>query len=95
MHDDGFCDPKLSQLFCQYLFIKIFTMKSSVVIALGLVATTQGFAPVSQGRVNTDLSATFFDTIFGMDLFAPKKDQNEYGARNKKNVSDACFRSGL
>jgi hypothetical protein len=67
-------------------------MKTSAVLALGLVATTQGFAPVSQGRVaNTELSVSFFDRIFGMDLFAPVKDQNEYGARNKKNVSNGFF----
>jgi hypothetical protein len=69
-------------------------MRTSAIIALGLVATTQGFAPVTQqGRgVNTELSATLFDTIFGMDLFAPNKDVNTYGARNKKNVSDhGCF----
>jgi hypothetical protein len=26
-----------------------------------------------------------------MDLFAPNKDVNTYGARNKKNVSDGLF----
>jgi hypothetical protein len=66
-------------------------MKTSAVIALCLVATTQGFAPVSQGRANTELSESFFDRIFGMDLFEPNKDQNTYGARNKKNVSDGLF----
>jgi hypothetical protein len=66
-------------------------MKTSAVITLGLVASTQGFAPVSQGRTNTELSVSFFDKIFGMDLFAPNKDVNTYGARNKKNVSDGLF----
>jgi hypothetical protein len=66
-------------------------MKTSAVITLGLVASTQAFAPVSQGRTNTELSVSFFDKIFGMDLFAPNKDVNTYGARNKKNVSDGLF----
>jgi hypothetical protein len=31
---------------------------------------------------------SLFRTIAEMDLFAPKADQNDYGARNKKNVSN-------
>ena len=63
-------------------------MKTSAAIALGLVASAQGFAPVSnQGRVGTELSETLFDKIFGLDLFAPVATQNDYGARNSKNVS--------
>ena len=64
------------------------TMKTTCVLALGLVASVQGFAPVNQpARANTELSETLFDKIFGMDLFEPVKDQNDYGARKKKNVS--------
>jgi hypothetical protein len=29
----------------------------------------------------------FRSQIIGMDLFSPKKDQNDYGARDKKKVS--------
>merc|ERR1712194_675300 len=29
---------------------------------------------------------SLFDAVAGMDLFAPKKDQNTYGARDKKNL---------
>jgi len=57
------------------------------VLALVLVAAVQGFAPVSQGRAGSQLSESLFDKIANMDLFAPKKDQNTYGARDKKNVS--------
>jgi FAD/FMN-containing dehydrogenase len=69
-------------------------------VALVLVADVQGFAPVSspQGQVvvggvsttssSTQLQGTLFDAVAGMDLFAPKKDQNTYGARNKKDVSN-------
>jgi len=63
-------------------------MKATVAVAAGLLATAHGFAPVSQGRVTgTQLSESLFDKVFGMDLFAPVKDQNDYGARGKKNVS--------
>jgi hypothetical protein len=61
-------------------------MKTSVVIALGLVASAEGFAPARQERSNTQLQATLFDRIFGLDLFAPVQDQNDYGARTKKEV---------
>ena len=56
-------------------------------LVLVLVAAVQGFAPVSQGRAGSQLSETLFDRISNMDLFAPKADQNTYGARSKKNVS--------
>ena len=62
-------------------------MKTSAVIALGLVASAQRFAPASQGRSGTELQESLFDKVFGMDLFEPVKTQNDYGARNKKNVS--------
>ena len=59
----------------------------AVVLALVLVAAVQGFAPVSEGRIGTQLQGSLFDAVADMDLFAPKKDQNTYGARNKKDVS--------
>lgn len=69
--------------------VTIVNMQSyAVVLALVLVAAVQGFAPVSEGRVGTKLDASLFDNIAGMDLFAPKADQNTYGARQKKNVSE-------
>jgi hypothetical protein len=59
----------------------------AIVLALVLVAAVQGFAPASQGRVGSKLNESLFDKVANMDLFAPKKDQNTYGARAKKNVS--------
>jgi hypothetical protein len=63
-------------------------MKSvAAIVVLAVVASVQGFAPVSQGRAGTQLRESLFDKVFAMDLFAPVKDQNNYGARAKKNVS--------
>jgi hypothetical protein len=62
-------------------------MKTSAIVALTLVAGAQGFAPSSQGRAGSQLSESLFDKIRGLDLFEPVKDQNNYGARAKKNVS--------
>merc|ERR1712153_241327 len=39
----------------------------------------------TQGRSGTELNA-LFDRVANMDLFAPKKDQNTYGARKKKDL---------
>jgi len=58
-----------------------------LVLAFALVAAIQGFAPVSKGRAGSKLNGSLFDAIANMDLFAPKADQNTYGARAKKNVS--------
>ncbi len=66
-------------------------MKTSALIIAASVASASAFAPSTNGvRATTDLSAekkSFFRTVFDMDLFAPKADQNDYGARNKKNLS--------
>lgn len=64
------------------------------VVTLVLVATVQGFAPQSQGRVGTQIQETLFDKVAGMDLFAPKKDQNSYGARNSKNLKQGEIKAG-
>ena len=61
-------------------------MKNCFISFLLLVGAVQGFAPNSQGRSDTQL-ASLFDRISNMDLFAPKADQNTYGARYKKDVS--------
>jgi hypothetical protein len=62
-------------------------MKTFAIISLCLIAGVQGFAPASQGRAGTQLSESIFDKVIKMDLFEPVKDQNNYGARSKKNVS--------
>jgi hypothetical protein len=67
-------------------------MKAAVVLASTL-AVASAFAPAPVSRVSTELKAEkkpLFETIFGMDLFAPNPDVNTYGARDKKNVSWAC-----
>ena len=33
-------------------------------------------------------------TVFGMDLFAPKADQNDYGARGRKNLKQGTINAG-
>lgn len=64
------------------------TMKTSVAIIAACVASTSAFAPSNNGaRAVTSLNESFFSKVFGMDLFAPVQDQNDYGARTKKNVS--------
>ena len=78
-------------------------MKTSAFILAGCVASASAFAPSpAVARVNTELSAkkaeeekpkkkSLFGVIAGMDLFAPNKEQNDYGARNKKNVKVATL----
>merc|ERR1740139_733021 len=66
----------------------------TIVLALVAVAAVQGFAPASQGRAGTAIQGTIFDAVAGMDLFAPKKDQNSYGARNKKNLKIGDIKAG-
>ena len=69
-------------------------MKVVYTLAL-LVVSASAFAPAPQGRSVVSLDAkkeveapkkTVFSTIFGLDLFAPNKDVNDYGARKNKNV---------
>lgn len=65
-------------------------MKTSALIIAGCVATASAFAPSQQpAGSSTQLFAekkSFFSTVFDLDLFAPKSDQNDYGARGKKNL---------
>lgn len=63
-------------------------MKTTAAFAVACIASTSAFAPINNGaRPSTQLQKSFFKTVFDMDLFAPVSDQNDYGARNKKNVS--------
>lgn len=64
-------------------------MKITACLIAGSVVATSAFAPSPNGaRGVTSLEAKpLLNRIFDMDLFAPKKDQNDYGARNSKNVS--------
>eukprot|EP00536_Pseudo-nitzschia_multiseries_P013823 jgi/Psemu1/327328/estExt_fgenesh1_pg.C_6180007 len=69
-------------------------MKFTLVLALVVVAAVNGFAPASQGRVGSQLNESLFDAIANMDLFAPKKDQNSYGARANKNLKVGDIQQG-
>ncbi len=65
-------------------------MKYTVALTAACIASASAFAPSAGDRASTQLAAekkSFFSTVFDMDLFAPQKEQNDYGARNKKNVS--------
>jgi hypothetical protein len=73
-------------------------MKTSALIIAGCVASTSAFAPSQQSAgSSTQLFAekkSFFKTVFEMDLFSPKADQNDYGARNKKNNKIGTIEGG-
>lgn len=63
---------------------------SALIVLAGCAASTSAFAPSSSNgaRVSTELfeKKSLFRTIAEMDLFAPRADQNDYGARKKKNL---------
>mmetsp|Transcript_18608 Transcript_18608/g.22802 ORF Transcript_18608/g.22802 Transcript_18608/m.22802 type:complete len:173 (-) Transcript_18608:377-895(-) len=64
-------------------------MKTSIAITAACIASASAFAPANtNARQSTQLAEkkSLFKTISDMDLFAPVKDQNDYGARGKKNV---------
>ena len=62
-------------------------MKASALIIAATVASAGAFAPSQQTpRQSTQLYKSIFQVVSDMDLFAPKKDQNDYGARNKKKL---------
>lgn len=69
----------------------------TVAIVLVVAATVQGFTPASRQLVQggrpattTQLQKSIFDAISDMDLWAPDKDANTYGARKKKKVRIHC-----
>ena len=65
-------------------------VKLNTVLVAATLASASAFAPATNNaRVSTELyeKKTFFQSVFGMDLFAPVADQNDYGARSKKNLS--------
>ena len=67
-------------------------MKVAAVSILALAASASAFVPPTTTQHNRRFSteqAALADQIFGLDLFAPNKDVNTYGARKKKNVSSA------
>ncbi|CAJ1928185.1 unnamed protein product [Cylindrotheca closterium] len=60
---------------------------------LSLVGLVASFAPQEAGRPSTEINS-LFDNIANMDLFSPVKDQNDYGARNKKKLAVGKIGSG-
>jgi len=57
------------------------------------LGVASAFAPMPTGRVNTQLSESFFDKVFGMDLFEPVKNQNEYGQYKNKGLKVGALSS--
>jgi len=64
-------------------------MKLSSVVIAACVASASAFAPASQPKFDTSLNESLFAKIANMDLWAPVKDSNDYGARAKKNLTPA------
>ena len=64
------------------------TMKTAAVVTAALIGSASAFAPQQAGRPTTSLAEkkSIAARIFDMDLFAPVADQNDYGARAKKNL---------
>lgn len=65
-------------------------MKCTTVLSVGLIASASAFIGPNQQSCGRPESTTarnaLADRIFGLDLFAPNKDQNNYGARKSKDV---------
>merc|ERR1719491_1825244 len=63
--------------------------------------TVEGFTPASRQLVQggrpattTQLQKSIFDAISDMDLWAPDKDANTYGARKKKKLGIGDIKAG-
>lgn len=70
-----------------------YTAASSLafVVALAAASVATAFVPTTKTSTTTSASSTtarnaLADRIFNLDLFAPVKDQNDYGARKSKNI---------
>jgi len=61
-------------------------MKTFAAILIATVASAAAFAPAPSTGYKTALNKSIFDIVSDMDLFAPKADQNNYGARDKKDL---------
>uniref|UniRef100_A0A7S2P108 RxLR effector protein n=1 Tax=Leptocylindrus danicus TaxID=163516 RepID=A0A7S2P108_9STRA len=70
-------------------------MKTTAALILCSVASVAAFAPAQVARSETSLDAkrSIFQIVSDMDLFAPVSDQNNYGARNKKNLKQGSIGS--
>ena len=65
-------------------------MMKSIITFVVLVASVQAFVPATTSSTSSKSSSTaqyaLADRIFNLDLFSPKKDQNNYGARSSKEL---------
>jgi hypothetical protein len=62
-------------------------MMKSIIAFVAFVASAQAFVPVIPSTKSSSTAQyALADRIFNLDLFAPKADQNNYGARAKKNI---------
>lgn len=61
-------------------------MKLVSALLLSVLASATAFAPSQQSPRTSVAVDALADKIFGLDLFEPVKDQNNYGARAKKNL---------
>ena len=69
-------------------FCKIIKMKVTAIVFAAGVASAAAFAPSTPvARSSTALNESIFSKIANMDLWAPVKDSNDYGARNRKKVN--------
>jgi len=69
---------------------RIKRMKLSAVVVAVSAVSASAFVQPQLARPSLVLNAekkSLFQVISDMDLFAPKADQNKYGARNKKNLA--------
>lgn len=68
-------------------------MKASTIFtAAACVASASAFAPsASAPQSSTQLNESIFSKISNMDLWAPVKDSNDYGARGKKQTGPAAL----
>merc|ERR1712238_502868 len=71
----------------------IATVTAAAVVLVVASTTVEGFTPASRQLVQggrpattTQLQKSIFDAISDMDLWAPDKDANTYGARKKKKL---------
>ena len=73
-------------------------MKAATVLAAAAVlASASAFAPnTAPARSSTALNEKkkFFQSVTGMDLFAPDKEVNTYGARKRKSLKTGSISEG-
>ena len=74
-------------------------MKAATILTtVAVVASASAFAPnLAAPKISTtalNAKKTIFQSIVGMDLFAPDKEVNDYGARNRKSSKTGAISEG-